>query len=138
MKQAAIFIFWVLLSACTYSSSEAQTTVYITKTGAKYHVSTCQYLRRSKFSIDLPDAIEQGYTPCSVCGPPEISDEESEPIIQNTGVPASGGSTGSTTIVKKQKMKKNIVTSSGCTALTKAGTRCKRSASSNGRCWQHQ
>ena len=46
-------------------------TVYVTKTGKKYHRATCRYLSRSKISISLKDAKAKGYTPCSVCKPPE-------------------------------------------------------------------
>lgn len=45
-------------------------TVYITDTGTKYHRSGCQYLRKSKYAIDLGDAKRQGYEPCSKCNPP--------------------------------------------------------------------
>ena len=46
------------------------TTVYITRTGEKYHRSGCQYLSQSKIAISLADAKARGYTPCSVCDPP--------------------------------------------------------------------
>jgi hypothetical protein len=46
------------------------TTVYITKTGEKYHVDSCSYLRQSKISISLSEAKRLGYTPCSRCNPP--------------------------------------------------------------------
>jgi len=45
--------------------------VYITKTGSKYHRNGCRYLSQSKISISLKDAKARGYTPCSVCKPPE-------------------------------------------------------------------
>jgi len=45
-------------------------TVYITRTGRKYHRAGCRYLRKSKIPISLKDAIKRGYTPCSVCNPP--------------------------------------------------------------------
>jgi competence protein ComEC len=45
-------------------------TVYITKTGEKYHKGGCRYLSKSKIAINLRDAISQGYTPCKVCKPP--------------------------------------------------------------------
>ncbi len=44
--------------------------VYITTYGKKYHVGTCRYLKKSKHPIDLEQAVERGYTPCSVCNPP--------------------------------------------------------------------
>jgi hypothetical protein len=45
-------------------------TVYVTRTGEKYHVGSCSYLRQSKISISLSEAKRQGYTPCSRCNPP--------------------------------------------------------------------
>lgn len=44
-------------------------TVYVTKTGDKYHSSGCSYLRKSKIAIDKDSAVSQGYTPCSRCNP---------------------------------------------------------------------
>jgi hypothetical protein len=46
-------------------------TVYITKTGSKYHRDGCRYLSKSKIAITLKQAKDSGYTPCSVCKPPE-------------------------------------------------------------------
>lgn len=45
-------------------------TVFITKTGAKYHRDGCRYLSKSRIPISLSDA-KSGYTPCSVCNPPQ-------------------------------------------------------------------
>jgi len=51
---------------------EAQeTTVYITKSGSKYHRAGCRYLSKSMIPISLKDAKERGYTPCKVCKPPK-------------------------------------------------------------------
>ncbi|MFC1862163.1 MBL fold metallo-hydrolase [Chloroflexota bacterium] len=44
-------------------------TVYITRTGAKYHRGSCRYLSQSKIAIERQEAISRGYTPCSVCRP---------------------------------------------------------------------
>jgi len=44
-------------------------TVYITKTGAKYHKGNCSYLSNSKIPFSKSEAISAGYTPCSVCYP---------------------------------------------------------------------
>lgn len=57
-------------SSTSGSSSPSQPqsmTVYITKTGSKYHRSGCQYLSKSKISISLDDAKSRGYTACSRC-----------------------------------------------------------------------
>ena len=51
------------------SSVNNEYTVYITKTGKKYHSSGCQYLKQSKIPISEPNARAQGYTPCSKCNP---------------------------------------------------------------------
>jgi competence protein ComEC len=56
------------------SASLQDNTVYVTKTGAKYHNDGCRYLSKSKIPIDLSEAIASGYTPCSVCNPPASSD----------------------------------------------------------------
>ena len=52
-------------------TDQATITVYITRTGHKYHRSGCRYLRKSKIKTNLKAAKEAGYTACSVCDPPE-------------------------------------------------------------------
>lgn len=46
-------------------------TVYITKTGEKYHRAGCRYINKSMIPISFEDAKSRGYTPCSVCQPPK-------------------------------------------------------------------
>ncbi len=53
----------------THVIQSKDVTVYITKTGEKYHRDDCRYLRQSKISISKNDAIRQGYTACKVCKP---------------------------------------------------------------------
>jgi hypothetical protein len=48
---------------------ETAATVYVTRTGEKYHSAGCQYLSRSQIPISLADA-RRGYSPCSRCHPP--------------------------------------------------------------------
>ncbi len=48
---------------------ETAVTVYITKTGSKYHKAGCRYLSKSSIPIDLASA-KSNYSPCSVCRPP--------------------------------------------------------------------
>ena len=45
-------------------------TVYITRTGAKYHRAGCRYLSRNMIPLSLSDA-KRSYSPCSVCRPPQ-------------------------------------------------------------------
>lgn len=44
-------------------------TVYITKTGSKYHRSGCHCLSKSKIPVSLKDAKKRGYDPCGICKP---------------------------------------------------------------------
>ena len=48
---------------------QSYTYVYVTKSGEKYHRGTCRYAENAE-AITLSDAIDKGYTPCSVCNPP--------------------------------------------------------------------
>jgi len=61
-----------------------ETTVYITRTGKKYHTGDCRYLSKSKIPITLKEAIERGYTPCSVCGPPVLKIEKPQPVADKS------------------------------------------------------
>ncbi len=44
--------------------------VYITETGAKYHLNGCRHLSKSKIPVSLTDAKNGGYEPCKTCNPP--------------------------------------------------------------------
>jgi hypothetical protein len=63
-KSLLVFIF---LSMAIFAIAQ---TVYITKTGSKYHSDGCRYLSRSCIPISLSEAKSEGYDPCSVCDPP--------------------------------------------------------------------
>jgi biopolymer transport protein ExbD len=49
-------------------------TVYITKTGKKYHRAGCRYLSQSQIKTTVKEAQANGYTPCKVCRPPQVTD----------------------------------------------------------------
>ena len=57
----------------TSESMESQqledVTVYVTRTGKKYHLGSCSSLRRSKVPISLAEGKQQ-YGACSRCSPP--------------------------------------------------------------------
>lgn len=57
-----------LIAKAGAASTDTDSTVYITRTGKKYHRGSCSYLRYSKIPISLTDA-KRGYSPCSVCNP---------------------------------------------------------------------
>jgi hypothetical protein len=44
-------------------------TVYVTRTGEKYHRDGCRYLRQSRIPMSLSEASKR-FDPCSVCKPP--------------------------------------------------------------------
>ena len=47
-------------------------TVWInTKSGYRYHLRSCQYVKSSSTSVSLETAKARGYTPCKKCGPGE-------------------------------------------------------------------
>ncbi|MDR2942619.1 MAG: hypothetical protein LBV17_08525 [Treponema sp.] len=74
IKKALYVVILFLLIAVTVFAADANTVVYITKTGAKYHRGSCSYLRQSKIETTLGDAINRGYNPCSRCKPPVLDE----------------------------------------------------------------
>lgn len=81
MKNLKTFITILLLSAFTLLSPTSSfstpkfilkvqnqdSTIFVTKSGKKYHRNDCDFLRKSKIATTKADAIERGYTPCSKC-----------------------------------------------------------------------
>ncbi len=53
---------------CTGKNERNGQTVYIFKYGSAYHKSECNAVKKLVLCIDEKDALEKGYTPCSVCG----------------------------------------------------------------------
>jgi len=53
------------------STESSETTVYITRTGQRYHNDGCRHLARSKIETTLNAAKAQGLTACGTCRPPE-------------------------------------------------------------------
>jgi hypothetical protein len=50
------------------SGDRKECVVYVTKTGAKYHRSSCSSLRKSRIPLARGEAIDRGYTACKRCG----------------------------------------------------------------------
>ena len=48
-----------------------QITVYVTRTGAKYHRDGCRYLSRSGIPMTLKEAAKR-FEPCKICRPPVL------------------------------------------------------------------
>jgi hypothetical protein len=122
-------IFTILYWAPTLSQAQEQeNVVYITRTGEKYHTSTCRYLKQSKIEIDLAKAKERGYSACSVCKPD--SDRPSDGLDKLTNP---------TNTPSERAKSKPTTTSRQCLGTTAAGQRCKRmTTNASGKCYQHQ
>jgi micrococcal nuclease len=82
----------LLLAAAAAASAQ---TVYITRTGTKYHGAGCTLLKKSHIAIGLSDAIARGFTPCGLCNPPTTGGEG---VVtggaEHAGAPAAAPSTG--------------------------------------------
>lgn len=48
-------------------TENVENTVYVTKSGKKYHRDGCRSLSKSKTEISLQEAKSKGYTPCKNC-----------------------------------------------------------------------
>ena len=89
-------------------------TVYITKSGKKYHTENFRYAKTAN-AVSLSEAVSRGLKPCSVCKPE--SESESESAIEKNSL------TGDEQITKPSPEKKQSKVQ--CSAMTKAGKRCK-------------
>lgn len=118
MKKQKLFL--TLIFVFLLGNIFAQT-VYVTKSGKKYHKANCRSLSKSSIAISLADANAKGYQPCKVC------------------YGKSANMSSQTTQPKEQSNTKvNDSESTQCNATTKAGARCKRKTKSpNGFCKQH-
>jgi hypothetical protein len=58
-----------LLHPPSCAAAEARDcTVYVTKSGARYHRAGCSSLRKSAIAMSRSKAVARGLTPCSRCG----------------------------------------------------------------------
>lgn len=49
-----------------------QTIVYLAKSGSRYHVKGCKYLKNAGKETTIIAAMKQGYAPCNVCKAPHL------------------------------------------------------------------
>lgn len=119
-----ILVFYILILGLNEAIAQ---TVYITKTGTKYHRETCRYAKTG-YRSDLETAKKKGLGPCSVCKPSQ-SNQSSE-----------GNSKPSETLnTEPNRISSNNEKSVRCKAITKAGAQCSRnSTDDSGYCWQHK
>jgi hypothetical protein len=55
-------------SETSASKEQKECTVYVTRTGKRYHQGWCRSLSQSKIPMTRTEAIQRGYTPCKLCG----------------------------------------------------------------------
>ena len=109
--QLFLFTAFFLLAA----QLQAQT-VYIAKTGAKYHKESCRYAKTG-WASTLSEAKKRGLTACLVCKPSSTETGEAKPLPPSSELSR----------IEPSKETKPIQTnSSQCKATTKAGPRCSR------------
>jgi hypothetical protein len=68
-----ILLGFLLLGA--YQTSHAQT-VYVSKTGKKYHAKNCDLAKTGKSGMTLTEAKKAGFEPCKACKADAIKPEE--------------------------------------------------------------
>jgi hypothetical protein len=120
---AAALVLILAFTALVIAQS-ADTLVYATKTGAKYHKASCRHLSRSQIPMTLADASKR-YGPCSICKPPILA------AATPPAVPAAASTPRAAPAAK-------AVESGQCQARTKKGTQCSRKAKAGSQyCWQH-
>lgn len=85
MNKKYIVLFLALFLAFG-SISYAETYVYVTKTGEKYHKENCQYVRgKTNLKVYSINEVPSKYEPCSKCRPDKMIEEESHASVTTPG-----------------------------------------------------
>lgn len=126
----------VLIASVALVAGQAASdpTVYVTKTGAKYHRDGCSSLSRSRIPIKLSLAATT-YGACKNCRPPvpEVVPAAARPVAPGPLVPVEDAKAPSTPARSESPAR-----SERCQATTKKGTQCLRKAKGGAAyCWQH-
>jgi len=67
----ALVVSLLLLAGGPVVADSKDPTVYVTKTGSKYHSAGCRSLAKSAIPMRLSEAARR-YDPCKVCRPPTL------------------------------------------------------------------
>ena len=120
-----ILKLFLVFGMIVYGFQASAQSVYVTKTGEKYHKNSCHFLKNSKKEISLDKALQLGFNACSICKP-------------TSNISTTKSSTSVNNLFSEPSTSTQKLTSTQCTGKTKSGTRCKRmTKESNGRCYQH-
>jgi len=116
----------LLIISIAFTSNVLAQTVYTTKTGEKYHKSSCKYLKYSKKETTIDKAKALAFVACKVCKPTEENTSSSNLNLSSNSKPPKTSSSSKKAVASQ------------CTGKTKSGSRCKRKTKNvNGRCYQH-
>jgi len=102
-------LYTLLLASVVYSQDDP--TVYVTRTGSKYHTAGCSYLRESAIPMKLSEAVGR-YSPCSRCNPQTSlakAQENSHPIKEKVA-PSAKSSTLDKSTMPQHGSKKGVGT----------------------------
>ena len=111
LKHVIIVVLFVLFAFTSKGQS-----VFITPSGAKYHVASCKTVKNVSREMSIAEALKSGFSPCKICHPA---------VLKN--IPLG-------TIHKA----KGETSSRQCKGTTKAGKRCKHHTRiGNKYCFQH-
>lgn len=65
-----LVVFMVLVPVYVGSKQSTNVqTVFITKSGDKYHRDSCKFVAKTRIPITLEQALGRGYQACKVCKP---------------------------------------------------------------------
>lgn len=96
-------------------------TVYVTKTGTKYHTAGCRYLGEDPFPISISEA-QSAYSACSACDATSACAQESAPPTAENAIP-SLGDPQATEITVYVTVKGNRYHQRGCQYLEESSIR---------------
>lgn len=127
---AVITAFFMVIGMFTagdvkINAAGGDTTVYITKTGEKYHNDGCSSLSKSKIQTTLQSAVDKGYEACKKCKPPKLDTASADTAVKtnvaaapaNVATPAAA-TNGDTTVYTTKSGKKYHA--DGCKSLSKS------------------
>ncbi|MFK7750884.1 MAG: hypothetical protein AB8B65_21015 [Kordia sp.] len=116
----------VLIVIFLVSSSVISQTVYTTKSGSKYHKSSCKYLKDSRKEFTIKKAESLGFTACEICK--STTKNISSKSVENKERAKSP---------EKPKTNKRK-TASQCRGKKKSGERCQNQTKNiDKRCYLH-
>lgn len=107
--------YWKFVAPIDGVTDANDDTVYVTKSGKKYHRANCRLLSQNKIALPLPQAqVDRG--PCRLC------------------IASASSAKGALSLQANGKTVTAL-----CSAKTKNGERCKREAEAGSKyCWQHR